>query len=432
MKLRNIFIAALTICAFASCSKNDEIDNSPKEQVDAYVSFATSTNILTKADGADGGTNDGTNVEKAVKQLTAFIFKEDGSLAGFKVATDEEVKAMTVGHILIKVSPEDDLTKPSSDKFIAVIVANANEQVKSVTKLGDLTTTTTLDLTHYNPVNKGDLTLPMISKKIEFTGVVPMVVTVGEDHTENWVSEGTEGTAKVSLTKNENEKIYLNRLVARVDLKSIQVNFANNTNGASFNLKRVFVANVRSTSPFISEDNANGSALWKGFQSKFFNKAKGDVIVGIDKSGNDVVKGELKDGQNVKPALLKELSVLYSEMDGTETDPTKFKKQFLEPALFYIFKNPSSQVSLENTRLILEGTYHYSEADVEGELRHFHVVLNKAGVKEVLPNYIYSLTVNITGEGSPNEDDILTNAHVAVTLDVEPWRIITQNETDTN
>lgn len=48
MKLRNLFLASLAVCTMASCSKDDDGISGPQE-VDAYLSFASTTDVMTKA-----------------------------------------------------------------------------------------------------------------------------------------------------------------------------------------------------------------------------------------------------------------------------------------------------------------------------------------------------------------------------------------------
>ena len=47
MKLRNLFLASLAVCTMASCSKDDDGISGPQE-VDAYLSFASTTDAMTK------------------------------------------------------------------------------------------------------------------------------------------------------------------------------------------------------------------------------------------------------------------------------------------------------------------------------------------------------------------------------------------------
>ena len=46
MKLRNLFLASLAVCTMASCSKDDDGISGPQE-VDAYLSFASTTDVMT-------------------------------------------------------------------------------------------------------------------------------------------------------------------------------------------------------------------------------------------------------------------------------------------------------------------------------------------------------------------------------------------------
>lgn len=76
MKLRNLFLASLAVCTMASCSKDDDGISGPQE-VDAYLSFASTTDVMTKA-SIDGGTDAGTDKEAKIQSLTAYVFDESG------------------------------------------------------------------------------------------------------------------------------------------------------------------------------------------------------------------------------------------------------------------------------------------------------------------------------------------------------------------
>ena len=71
MKLRNLFLASLAVCTMASCSKDDDGISGPQE-VDAYLSFASTTDAMTKA--STEGDDDAGNG----KEITQRIAKKTG------------------------------------------------------------------------------------------------------------------------------------------------------------------------------------------------------------------------------------------------------------------------------------------------------------------------------------------------------------------
>lgn len=433
MKLRNIFLAGLAVCTMASCSKDDDINKGPAQPVDAQVSFGITTDAMTKA-GEIKDDVPGSNNENFVESLTALIFDANDKLIGRKDTVQpkgkENVSIDKIEHVTIKVTPGDGNGGVSTETFKAVLIANAKAEVANVTKLSDLEDgTAALELKDYSGVSKGTVRLPMASRTLQFSGVKPL----GDDHTENWIYNGGIKVTD-NLVKPQSMVITLYRLVARIDLEKVTVP---PESGINFVLTRIFLANVAAKSPvkYLTSDkntlvetpNAVDN-LWKGFQSAAFEVSKNLIIPGTR-------TGVIEEDAVVKPFLGKNwgskftLAQMNSSLDFAN-------KNVDEPVpQFYIFAKPHAEDNKYHTRLVLEGIFKRTQNSPE-ELRHFHVVLNKKGQNGVengvMANYIYKLTVTITGEGSPNEDEILLNAHISATIDVAPWNVIEQNENDTN
>lgn len=60
----------------ASCSKDDDGISGPQE-VDAYLSFASTTDVMTKA-STEGDADAGNGKEAKIQSLTAYVFDEAG------------------------------------------------------------------------------------------------------------------------------------------------------------------------------------------------------------------------------------------------------------------------------------------------------------------------------------------------------------------
>lgn len=417
MKLRNIFLAGLAVCTMASCSKDDDA-NGPAAPVDALVSFGVTTEVMTKADGYEAGTDEGERNERLVNQLTALIFDESGKLVGRGDTIRKEGVTESIDKIkciTIKVASSDGVSA-SNETFTAVLVANV--EVPTVATLAAFEEQKTLTIDNYtrSKMAAGTCFLPMV-KKVKFSGVKPL----GENHTENWINNAT-GETVVAVTQGtaSTNAVVLERLVARVQLEKVSVNFAGgNYKGATFDLKKVFLANVPSTSPLGSIGEENAAALWKGFQSASWEVKQYLIIPSND--------------NNVKNELAKDLNITHLSMVSANGYTFNTDKPVFYAFAYNGTKKAAGDGITQNyeTRLILEGDFKLNSS-ATAQTRHFHVVLNREGEKKVLPNYMYKITVNITGEGSPNEDEILLNAHVAATIDVAPWNVIEQNESDAN
>ena len=65
--------------------------------------------------------------------------------------------------------------------------------------------------------------------------------------------------------------------------------------------------------------------------------------------------------------------------------------------------------------------------------RYFHIPLKLVGdAGNVASNKFFKVSATITGEGSPNPDEILENACINFSIEVAPWNVVEQTEDDTN
>lgn len=425
MKLRNIFLAGLAVCTMASCSNDETVDYSLMGEVDANVSFGITSALQTKATDDKEAIKD----EGLVRSLNALIFKGTDDDAVFVTSGKETVAAGTISeikHLTVKVTPTSDGTS-STDDFIAVFLGNC-ELASNPKTLGDLKKMVLTKKAETYVI--GDL-LPMVSKEIKFKGLRPIVKKEDgtTDYFENWVKNGGGVVANSTASAEDpitpptdylkTDHVILSRLISRVQVESVTLKLTGYP-GASIELKQIALANVKTESTF----NAGAGDYVKGYQSNAYeavqywidpnstvgNYYASDLYLGIS-AGNGETKAETFQGNN---------------------------KQFVK----YIFSNPR-RTSDNTSGVHTDGIYEtgvilavdFKNAAGETTRNHMRILLEDNGatdVPEVLMNHIYKLKITITGEGSPNEDKILLNAHVAGQIDVEPWKVIEQNVNDAN
>ena len=83
------------------------------------------------------------------------------------------------------------------------------------------------------------------------------------------------------------------------------------------------------------------------------------------------------------------------------------------------------------TRLIIAGNYY--DGNQSKGTRYFHIPLKLVGdAGNVASNKFFKVSATITGEGSPNPDEILENACINFSIEVAPWNVVEQTEDDTN
>lgn len=422
MKIKNricIFLAALAI---VSCSKDDGNENIPQEPVDAVVSIATKAiGPTTKADGNVVGQK-----EERIESLSAYIFKADGRLAGYKrdaVAANEQ-SISEIKDILIKIVP--DRTGSSSEQFTLILLANTNEL--KVNTLDDLKSATELggDPAGYKV---GTSVLPMVSAELTFTGVKKSGKDAhGNYTTNNWVLE-TGGNVVESET-NATE-IPLTRMMARIEVNQVIVNLSDKEyEGSTFALQTIALMNVR-TGVDISLKGIGDFV--KGYESDGYNylplKENGWWIPATDQS------------EEYKTTLVPMLSQSYDFGDGvyenTSTNGYKFGDPIANPSvvnpLFYRYIFPNSSISggaAYETGLVVGGIFTYQSGKTA--LKHFIVKLNnpQEAVKgnQVLANTVYKVNILIQGEGSEDENHPQVTAGITATISVKDWVVIEQEE----
>ena len=93
---------------------------------------------------------------------------------------------------------------------------------------------------------------------------------------------------------------------------------------------------------------------------------------------------------------------------------------------------PSTATPNINTMLIITGLWDNGPIKEE---RSFRIPIRHSNDSEdyqVKRNYIYKVHATLTGEGTNNPDKSMLNACVSFSVQVKPWKVIKQTETDIN
>lgn len=441
MKLRNLFLSMLVVCAFSACTKDDDGIQLPVEPVDASISFATTTLTQTKA-GTDTEGKENKNKDTFVNELYAFVFKvpkdeaNEGkmTLVGSGKATSDGNKSVTtINHIIIKVTPNPKgETFASEDEFKAVLVANPGSSFStSYASLADLREATLTNSIDEYPFEDSPY-LPMVSEVIDVTNIVPIIKGETTAYNENWVS--TKETVTVESTDDKNitkpEKagtIELVRLVARVQVEKIISKIHEAYEGSSFALTNLSLVNVRPLATMVDGKGNGNYEYVKGFQSEKYEEYDGWIYPAF--------KGDLIT-DSYKEALSKEYSniTFSSEVDSWIPEDDKFYS-YAFPNNSVLNQNLDLLEPLYHTALLITGVFKRNAAD-EGTEKNFRVILQDKTFAEqsiqVVRNNVYKLIITLTGEGSSNEDKIELNAHLSVEIEVAKWFVVDQTETDVN
>lgn len=445
MKLRNLFLAGLAVCTMASCSNDDDVNNGPIAEVDASLAFvATSDGLQTRANSDPEGTLN----EKFINKLDVYIFKADGTLANKKTVNAEKGKSVTqVDHILLKVTPGVTLDAATTNTFTAYFLANCDDI--TVTTLKEFEAAVAAkDVNRFGYEAATNYKYLPMAKKVTFTGLKPLVNSQG-NYVENWVQNAGGNTvagAAVDKTAHETgvtaptsgyNNVVVERLVARIQVEKIEVDLTALNSTATFELTNLALANVHTD---VTPTGAvYTKKLWaKGYQGPEFSSK--DAVVApyatvdpYDKAVTSLAKAY--PNSSVYHTGIYDFNAVGADKFISYVYPNAGDDMFEFTKDQSTVNDASKAEAVGHTLLLIAGNYKATSTSTAVK-KHFRVKIDHDPTavvdNKVLANYVYKLTVKITGEGSTNEDDYELNAHVAATIDVAPWNVVVQNENDVN
>lgn len=467
MKLKHLFLAALAVGTFASCSNDgDGLDAPVYKDIDANISLtATPKTTVTRASSVEsGGTEKGSNGEQFIHTLTALVFDEmTGSfVAKFTSTSDGTTSLNKIENMMVKVKAEE-VGDISTSSFKVVLVANV-ANIPDPASLEDFQSKHFEGISNYTfaGVNGASQTqyLPMGSSVVTVRNLVAgtaydnwikagaadnIPVYVNDENKTLNISNGKVSgvTSDVYLPDaNDENKIALTRYVARVQLESLNANFTENWSNAEFHLTNVALANVSNASRFVENESSFEYVLGQGeggaYASNAFYRGYPETITRADYY---LALGEYDNeglAKTYSSITISNTSGITTFKDATTGKPSGSN----DMAQFYAFefdgygiKNDNTvEVANEvNTLLIITGKIKNVSGVDPNELRSFRIpIKHNEATKAVKRNYIYKVNATLTGTGTPNPDETLLNAFMSFTIKVEPWNVITQTEDDVN
>lgn len=453
MKLKSCFLITLMVCAFFSCSDNDDPVNLTITPVvpDATLSLAVRTNDRVKTKG--GFIDDDANLKPGditwdfqVKTLTAVIFNNGayseaniptGGIAAIftqnyadptdKPIIEGEVKSGNIQLLLI-ANLQSDVLSTLTSSVNDPIAAN-RLKVKDVLEL-------TTDL---NAEGKGKgLTMSSDVKSLEIVSGINFIGFGAKgDITVEGIGTGTEiyGSTPIDLV----------RTVAAINLVGVQLPETPDPKkpeykNVSFTLDSVFVANVKSTAGI-----GTGAGVTSIEQSALKDKVLNpDYYLAPVKYANQT--GKLKTGKaKGDDSMLRILSTPEEITVNSGTTDLNWENT-TEVAPCYVYPNQAGETGVATSKnytlLVLRGTYKYSifgKEETEPN-RYFTVIVNDDSLGGTITgdtgktnvhiqrNTKYNVTVQILGSGSEKPFDPAAFAHVSAQVKVVNWNVIDINE----
>lgn len=448
----------LMVCAFFSCSDNDEPVNLTITPVvpDATLSMAVQTDGRVKTKG--GFIEDGEAVNKIdwdsqVKNLTLVVFNNGGG-----AYSESNVPVGSVAAVVTQNYSGDNITDApiieqadlASGSAFLLLLANLPTD-----KINELTTSSN----SANPAERKsikevlqmttDLSIEKSANGLSMSSaLIPVTIVSGI----NYVGFGTLNSKINAGSANEGTEIYgsipeLVRRVAAINLEGIILPQNPDAKkpeykSVSFKLDSAFVANVKSTAGLgtwgtevksIEQDPVFENGVSNYLAPVDFAAVTGSLKTGTSKGDNTMLY-DLKSSQKI--------SATGGEGETGTTLAWKNEKNAVVPPC-YVYPNQEGQTNVSGkmnyTLLVLKGDYTYSINNEEKTEynRYYAVIVNDNSVEgttligdadktavHIQRNTKYSITLQILGSGSATPFDPPAFAHVAAQVKVADWNVI--------
>lgn len=427
MKLRNYIIPLLAACVWASCSQDDDLGpQEPDTTPDAFLSL--NTDVTTKAAGD-------VDPRDIVHRLTVFVYSGDHCY--YKDSINETQTITSVTYIPVKAG-----------NAVVCAVANAtNEQVEALSKMTTISEESSALIEALSGLNEETHTHLSMSSEI-------LKVSLRVSHT-NCIGYG-DASGVPNGINIMSTPILLYRNVARVQLSELKLQKETEFGTAiKFDLKKVFVANVKSKAHLLPTTKGNAwggptevnglvdAAYWYGT----FDKP--------DDGLNSIKLGTSKDYlcynfsadnyTNWIPTFpYHDETLLATDMNKAVT--VNAGKSFVHKKgdvvypignFFYVYENTATEKY--PTLLVICGDYTYTPKwgtdPTTLKDRYYALVVNGTdnqitgsfeGVSKhayIKRNTKYSILLNIAGTGSDTPDPSV-RAHIGSQIKVLDWKVI--------
>ena len=455
MKLKSYFLITLIVCAFFSCSDNDDPVSLAITPVvpDATLSLAVQTDNRVKTKGGfidDDVTGTTTTWDCQVKTLTAVVFN-DGAYS------DNNIRVGTIA-ALFTHNYENPTSAPviegevMSGKVNLLLIANLDADVLDQLTASVNSTVSSARLTVADVLK---LATPLSSETKEkgltmSSEVLNVELVAGT----NFVGFGEKGTITVEgygagTEIYGNNPVELTRTVAAINREGVLLPETPDDGNpeyknVSFTLDSVFVANVKSTAgigTYGDVKTIEQSPLANGALDPTYYLAPVNFTsyVGTYKTG------EAK-GDNSMLRVLDPVQIIEARTGTNVNTTTPDWKNTSAVAPCYVYPNQNGETNVEGkhnyTLLVLRGTYRYKIGDdvVTENNRYYTVIVNdgrQGGTIEgdegkkavhIQRNTKYRVTVQILGSGSDDPFTPAAFAHVAAQVKVADWNVIEIDE----
>lgn len=377
MKRNKIYLFLLSGLLLAACSKEDEPVPTPGGE-DAFVTVSVAVDGIagTKTMKADA-TQPGTDAENKIKNLTVVFIDESKNEViahGYREIGEGDSNPNTTARVGLKTGT-----------YKMLLLANTKE------------------ISSFKPS--------------DYYGMIANLAEQGGKN--GFVMSNIVEEIKIEAGENEIKEKKVKRLVGRVDLSKLTVDFKYNKGetegnkdndlqdiaGLNFHLKRVFLANVRPES-YLFDTGAEGHSIEKEDDS---------YLRGIE--DNAFYEGD--DSEITKKSTY---APYLSENKEPVIEITEDKTHENAASLYAMTNSVTKESGNYPVILYIKGDL-YDSVNNKPVLsnRYFRIKLAK-GVQR---NTLYKVEATIQGKGSPEPGDNKENIDLSVTITVQSWDGVT-------
>gem|GEM_PF-293928 len=371
MKLRNLMYATMIACAFASCSKDDEVINGGETakgtaSLDVKYSVPQTKSIGTADD------------EDAVSDVVVYVFQEN------------KLVGMSTGAGQGNATTSRKVSGLKGAAAQVLVLANCNGKLLNAdgTSLTPTTTgsTTTLDqltgaYTKIINETKGSLSMNSQLYSVNLTAGVTNYL----GYAATSLSTG-DINLNSQVTNLNDSPVYLYHNVAKVVLSSVTVD-ANITNypNAKLTISKVFMLHGASNSMAVGKDATSWGATNVSNTSWSNGVANGDAANPADGTYQKFIE-TMKLNVNKDKSLFyylattetcSKLDNYISSLSQEVTNNQKYEGTANE--MFYAYENPNNTKTSLQTLLVVEGAFSYgSGSNVVSSTRYYTVAIGNA------------------------------------------------------
>jgi len=410
MKLRNLMYATMIACAFASCSKDDEVINGG-ETADATAKLNVKFEMPTQTKSLPENDDEGAS-ESSVKSLQVYVFKADGSYEATFSKTNTNVS-------------ENNALTAGEKKVVVVANADAVDNPRNINDVYDASVSILNEKNGQLTMNSKTYTITLVAGKTNYLGYT-----------------SDESTTGVYLIPTEGDllgkAVKLYRNVAKIVLTGVTLAPNDQYKQAQLTINKVYILHGNPTSKLVG-----GSDAWNSTYSALGNNDNWFIGSTVSDYAKWVEKMSNITDSHVKQNYVDKYD--HSDYYNSSIDPitlTTKSANHNNVDAFYAYENLNTT---SRTLLVVEGVFSYGNQPVtDFPTRYYSVAVGDpnqnlgtltkpdGGIERIndgiLRNVQYNVSLTVKGPGyeTPFGPDQSSNTNLNVKVEVVPFGTVNQ------